>query len=246
LELFTAQPADLNEEGAFRMKLGIPEDKSLVCFVGRIGHEKNIDTLLHYWRKSAAGQRFHLLVIGDGPARVPLVSLAESLGVADSVSFIGRVEHEILPFYYKICKAYITASLTEAYSIAMLEAMATGLPVLQLCDELNREQIQEGVNGFIFESPEEMGVKLCSIADMPNDAYAVLRDSVAHSAFESSPINVTGHILEIYNSISTQNTKPGKHARRRAARARLKSMKKRTVTNAHTVAKFQNNRQKRN
>jgi 1,2-diacylglycerol 3-alpha-glucosyltransferase len=203
LELFTEQPAEAEAEVAFRQQHGIAAEKTLACFVGRIGHEKNIDTLLHYWKECGLHKdAFQLIIIGDGPAKEALAELADTLGIGGSVSFIGKVAHEKLPFYYKICKIYVTASLTEAYSISMLEAMATGLPVLQLNDELNREQIQEGVNGFIFESAGEMGEKLRAVSFMDDEEYTALRHSAACSALENSPDNVTERILEIYSSIA--------------------------------------------
>ena len=75
---------------------------------------------------------------------------AKKLNLLDRVRFTGRVEHDELPVYYAMSKLYLTSSLTEMNSISMLEAMAMGLPVLQRMDEINKDQITEGKNGYIF------------------------------------------------------------------------------------------------
>ena len=58
--------------------------------------------------------------------------------------------------YYAMSKLYLTSSLTEMNSISMLEAMAMGLPVLQRMDEVNKDQILEGKNGYIFFNENDM------------------------------------------------------------------------------------------
>jgi 1,2-diacylglycerol 3-alpha-glucosyltransferase len=199
LEMFSPAPPPPERERDFRAEYAVPASAMLVCFVGRLGHEKNVATLLSYWREAlSAEDDIYLLVIGDGPALPELRRQAERDNIADRVIFTGRVEHEELPFYYRICQAYITASLTDTDSISVLEGMATGLPVLQLYDELNQERVREGLNGFVFKTAAEMGEKLRALRLMPPAAYARLRQSVLQSTSEVKITNVAAHVLGVY------------------------------------------------
>ena len=88
-----------------------------------------------------------LMIVGDGPEKEPLEQLAKELKITDTVVFTGKVVHDELPPYIHTCDIYVTASLSDTNSISMLEGMAGGLPVLQLYDELNADQVKDGVNG---------------------------------------------------------------------------------------------------
>lgn len=212
LDLFTAESADAEEEALFRSKMGISASAMIACFVGRIGKEKNLHTLLDYWAQSVGkDEGFHLLIVGTGPALEALGEQARTLGIAERVTFAGRIEHGALPFYYKICKAYITASLTEVYSISMLEAMASGLPVLQLKDELNSDQIQEGKNGFFYKTDTEMKRLLYMVRDMDETAYLRLRNDTVHSARANGAVDVAKHVLGVYGQITPKRHRFGRN-----------------------------------
>lgn len=74
----------------------------------------------------------------------------------NQIKLLGRIEHNLLPPYYHACDLFTTASLSEMNSISMLEAMASGLYVVQRLDIYNREQISSGVNGEVYETVDEM------------------------------------------------------------------------------------------
>ena len=122
-----------------RESLGLSPEKQTYVFVGRLGTEKNVDTLLRYWKEAVKPEdNRSLLIVGEGPALEGLRTMAAELGIADDVTFAGKVEHENLPPYLAICSFYITASLSDTNSISMLEGFASGLPVLHLYDELKK------------------------------------------------------------------------------------------------------------
>lgn len=80
---------------------------------------------------------------------------AECLGLKESVVFTGKIPHENMREVYACCNLYATASKSEVNSVSMLEAMAIGLPVLHILDEENPGQVKEGVNRYVFRTPEE-------------------------------------------------------------------------------------------
>lgn len=144
-----------------RAALGIHDGDTAVCFVGRLGKEKSIDVLIDFFAAHFRGQgRFKLFIIGDGPERQNLEEQIRALGVGDQVRLLGRIEHNELPPYYHACDLFATASLSEMNSISMLEAMASGLYVVQRLDIYNQEQIVPGENGNVFTDAAGMAALL--------------------------------------------------------------------------------------
>lgn len=115
---------------------------------------------------AAADPSLYLMIIGEGPFRKELEALAQSYGLGGRIIFTGAVPHEQISPYYACCNAYATASLSEMYSISMLEAQASGLPVVQWLDPDNIDQIKVGVNGYLFETAEEFGRIIHQLADV--------------------------------------------------------------------------------
>lgn len=158
-----------------------------------------MDVLLNYWAETYRPEdNMKLFIIGEGPAKDDLMEQANSLNIKDSVVFAGKVMHPDLPPYYACCDCYVTASLSDTNSISMLEGMAMGLPVLQLYDELNKDQVVEGVNGFVFTDAESLHEKLLKIRDMPQAEMDSLRASVRESVKKSGAETLARHLLSIY------------------------------------------------
>lgn len=119
---------------AFRASHGIPPERPLALFVGRVAHEKNIGFLLDAFAR--AHQRCPealLLVTGEGPAMESLRQQATRLGLADSVRFLGYLDRaSALPDCYAAADLFVFASRTETQGLVLLEALAAGTPVVAL------------------------------------------------------------------------------------------------------------------
>ena len=182
LDVFNPQCVDKQKTQAIRKQYGVQHDDVLVCFCGRLGREKNVDTLLEYWAKTVKKEdKIKLMILGEGPCLEELKQLASTLGIAEMVSFTNRVEHTDLPDWYGACQLYVTASLSDTNSISMKEAMATGLPVVHIHDPLNEGQVINGVNGFIYQDAQEMYTILTAFRDMSAEQKQKLQISVINS-----------------------------------------------------------------
>ena len=109
--------------------------------------------------------------------------------------------HPDLPPYIHTCDIYVTASLSDTNSISMLEGMAGGLPVLQLYDELNADQVRDGVNGYMFRDAKEMGERLRQLRDMSPEELSALKASVIQSVKNSGAQNLANYIQTVYYGI---------------------------------------------
>ena len=156
LSAFMAENVSSEDVAAVRGQLGIQPGDTALCFVGRLGKEKSLDVLLDQFAQNFKGQEtYKLFIIGEGPEHEALHVQIERLGIQRQAHLLGKINHDLLPPYYQACDLFTTASLSEINSISMLEAMASGLYVLQRFDVYNKDQIATGVNGALYKTSEE-------------------------------------------------------------------------------------------
>jgi L-malate glycosyltransferase len=92
-------------------------------------------------------------IVGDGPLRGDLESLANSLGIGDHVDFLGF--HEDTELYYNRAKVFVLTSSAEGLSLAMLEAMACGLPAVVPAVGDLADVVLNGITGYLIENAEQ-------------------------------------------------------------------------------------------
>lgn len=141
-------PLNSKERVALRRQLGLMEGL-WACFAGRLVEEKGIDLLLRAW--AGVVQRepdAHLLIVGDGDERSHLEKLTEQLNLNRHVRFTGAVT-DTTP-YLQACDVYVQPSFTEGLPIAVLEAMACGLPILATAVGGVTDLIRDGQNGLVI------------------------------------------------------------------------------------------------
>jgi glycosyltransferase involved in cell wall biosynthesis len=111
-----------------RQRLGLHADDLIVGTVGHLRSEKNQERLLRAFAKLATTKPARLLLVGAGPLREHLGRLAVELGVAERVHFPGVIQQPV--DWYRALDLFALSSDTEQMPIALLEAMACGLPVV--------------------------------------------------------------------------------------------------------------------
>jgi 1,2-diacylglycerol 3-alpha-glucosyltransferase len=156
----TGLPAEsfIRGDGAkFRAQFGLPADRPLLLYVGRVAFEKNIDFLLRMFARLRSRRPDALFVIaGEGPALPSLNRLARDLGVAEHVRFIGYLDRNTdLPNCYAAGDAFVFASRTETQGLVLLEAMAQGTPVVSTAELGTRSVLTEGCGAFVVPEDEE-------------------------------------------------------------------------------------------
>jgi glycosyltransferase involved in cell wall biosynthesis len=129
------------------------QDEIVLISVGRLGAEKNWDTLLRAFAKAYPDHpTARLVLIGDGPARGDLEALASELGIAERVTFTGSLPFEEVPCHLKAADAFAFASVTETQGLVTIEAMAAGLPVVAVDASGTRDIVEHGKQGFLVEN----------------------------------------------------------------------------------------------
>ena len=121
-----------------------------VLFLGRLDFEKHIHNLLKAVAKLPASLGTQVEIVGDGGERKNLEQLARELGIEAQVKFLGHVSEEELPLAYERATVFAMPSIAELQSIATMEAMATGRPVVAADAMALPHLVHDGDNGYLF------------------------------------------------------------------------------------------------
>ena len=165
-----------------REKYALP-NKPVLLFVGRIDPEKHIDELLKAVAIALKIVDFCFVVVGKGVEKAALETLAEELRIKESVIFTGFVPNEELPFLYKLSHSFAIASTAELLSLATLQAIATGLPVVAVEAGALVELVQDKENGYLYKAGNinSLAQKISSIFEDEDSYRAMSQKSLAVS-----------------------------------------------------------------
>jgi glycosyltransferase involved in cell wall biosynthesis len=133
-----------------RRNYGFSPQDVVITYVSRIAPEKNVDYLAEALETLAARRpEVRVMMVGDGPSRLTLEQRIGSFA-----RFVGYRRGEDLADHYAASDIFAFASLTETFGNVVLEAMASGLPVVALRAGGVGETVQSGKTGLLVEPPE--------------------------------------------------------------------------------------------
>ncbi len=140
---------------AVRAELGIPQEAWVVGTVGRLAPEKN-QAMIVDSMASLLGERRHLVIVGDGPERDALRARIDAIGLGRYVHMTGaRSDVQRL---FAAFDAFTLSSLTEGLPLVMLEAMATGLPVVSTAVGGIPDLVEHGLTGLLVDVGDRPGL----------------------------------------------------------------------------------------
>ncbi len=197
LELFLEASSPLS-----RRDLGIPAEARLAIYTGRLSAEKNLATLLDQFAVAVdILPDLHLLLVGQGSAREDLHFQARKLGIDDHVHFYGSAGYQEMPAVLSTADFYVTASVSEVHPLAVIEAMATGLPIAASRSPGIVDSVEHGVSGFLAAAPET-GLGAAIVALAINPLLAEQMGEAARAASKRYDIHHTvDETLELYERL---------------------------------------------
>jgi glycosyltransferase involved in cell wall biosynthesis len=209
-----------SEKRSARINLSLPVDGTVVLSVGRLTAVKGIDLLIEAWALLPERIRADstLLVVGDGPARADLARLAQARNVCDSVRLVGA-RPEVLD-YYRAADIFVLPSRTEGLSNALLEAMASELPVVATAVGGAPDVVEHGVSGFLArcEDVDELKAGLLQLLSRPID-WATMGAQGRRRVLEYAALgNVADRLAEVYTALAAPETGFPTYKRSRFAR----------------------------
>lgn len=168
IRLDAFEPASDAARTALVRELGLPLGTRLIGAVGRLNWAKDPVSLVRAFRMVRERHPATALVwIGDGALRTEVEAAAKSEGVADRVILLG--DRSDVPRLLTGLDLYAMSSLTEGYSIALLEACAAGLPIVATDVGGNGEIVRDGVNGLLVPArdPQRLAQALIDLCGDP-------------------------------------------------------------------------------
>ncbi len=161
------------ERNVARKHLGIEHSGLLLLSVGNLIELKGHHLIIRMLKEFPEAQ---LVIVGSGPMREELEQLAASLGLAERVRFAGQQANESLKYWFSAADALILASSREGWANVLLEAMASGTPVVatrvngtpevvaapeagRLADQRNVEHLAKALRDLLANYPERSAVR---------------------------------------------------------------------------------------
>ncbi len=137
-----------------------PRDDDVVrlLFVGRLTYQKGVDVFLQALHELDGRIQFEAELVGDGGARSQLERMAEDFGLSDRVRFIGWCDRDDVAVHYQAADIFVLPSRDEGMPNVLLEAMASGLPVIATRVVGNKELVRDGHTGFLVPPEDPQGL----------------------------------------------------------------------------------------
>jgi glycosyltransferase involved in cell wall biosynthesis len=154
-----------------------PRTENVIVFVGRITGEKQLDKLVRAFARLDPTLDAKLVLVGHGEEEGRLRHLAVQLGVSDRVTITGYVSDEELRRILTRATVFAMPSIAELQSIATLEAMASGLPIVAANAMALPHLVHDGENGFLFEPGDidDLAGRLSDVLTMPEESLQKLK-----------------------------------------------------------------------
>lgn len=203
----TGLPADRFQAGdaqRFRALAGLPPQRPLVTYVGRVAHEKNIEFLVRAFAHVRRAVPQALLVIaGEGPAQEPLRRVVAQLGLAADVCFVGYLDRSTtLLDCYAAATVFVFASRTETQGLVLLEALAQGTPVVSTAELGTRSILVPACGALIAEERTEPFAAAVVRVLLDPDLRAALSEQARTYARGWSSAAMAGQLREFYQAVA--------------------------------------------
>ncbi|HEC92857.1 MAG TPA: glycosyltransferase family 4 protein [Candidatus Atribacteria bacterium] len=191
-----------------KKRYNLKENDKIILYVGRIAQEKSIDKIIEALAiiKKKGSNNVKLLIVGEGPALDELRQLVRSLQIEEEVIFTGVVSNKEIRHYYKIAYLFAIASTSETFGIVIIEALASGIPVLAVRAPGAVDILTDGLDGLLVDDDvEKFANALDKIIREPE-----LRERLSQGALKTSErysidivsermLNLYREVMEIKN-----------------------------------------------
>lgn len=152
LNHFTTVSSSPNEKKQLCQKYDLDPNRPIILHVGRLDVDKNVEKVIAAATKVMQVSDAQLLVVGDGECKQSLQKQAKHLGIWENCHFPGFISaNGDLPGIYRLADIFVTASEIETQGLVLLEALASGLPVVAVDATCIPELVKDNVNGFLVK-----------------------------------------------------------------------------------------------
>ncbi|MFI3284406.1 MAG: RecX family transcriptional regulator [Erysipelotrichaceae bacterium] len=206
LEKFTPNKTSDEEILSIRQECNVDKEYAMV-FIGRIAKEKSIDLVIDAFKHiKERNLSCKLIIVGGGPDEDTLKQQVKELDIEDYVYFAGKKPNQIIEKYYHAFNMFVSASLTETQGMTFIEALVAGLPVFARPDDVLKDLIKDGYNGYYFNDSSELADKIENYIQLDSQQKKLIKEN----GFESSKVYDAKffyqRVIEVYeNAVSLYN-----------------------------------------
>ena len=199
-ELFSPMDRDL-----VRQTLGL-QDTNIILYVGRIEPLKGVDILLRAVSQLDRARPVRTIIIGgdleNDSEIMRLKALTVDLGISQVVSFMGRLEQQVLPSYYNAADICVVPSYYESFGLVALEAMSCGTPVIASRVGGLPTFVKDSLTGYLipWHCPEPFADVLEILLDS-DGMREVMGGAAREAALGMGWPNVVDQLLSLYNKL---------------------------------------------
>ena len=166
-----------------RRAWGLPTDRVIVLFVGKLFEKKQPAAMLHLASRPELASKVHIVIAGSGLQESQLQGEARRLGLSN-ITWLGFVNQSRLPELYAMGDIYVIPSLWETWRFVLSEAMAAGAaPVASADVSATRDLIRDGETGYTF-APRDWDALTRHVARLVDDPD--LRTKIGQGAYDRS------------------------------------------------------------
>ncbi|MBD1848790.1 glycosyltransferase [Leptolyngbya sp. FACHB-711] len=207
-----------------RLTLGLPPDEALILQLGRMVPRKGVDNVIRAFAQLQKKQlqkaqlqqeqpvAARLIIVG-GEAETPdpqltpeigrLNTIAQELGVATRISFVGRRGREVLKYYYSAADVFVTTPWYEPFGITPIEAMACGTPVIGANVGGVKFTVKDGETGYLVppNEPEALADRLQHLLGNPQLRNLFGRQAIRRSQEHFTWQKVTSAVAALYEEV---------------------------------------------
>lgn len=176
-----------------------PRDANRLVFVGRLTTEKHLDVVLRAIARLDPALDVTFDVVGNGDQRKALEQLTAELGLADRVRFHGHTDDAQLRAFLTHASAFVIASIAELQSIATMEAMASGLPIVAADAVALPHLVHDGENGYLFP-PGDVAALAARLTDVLTQSPEE-RLRMQQASLEGVRIHDIGRTLDTFEAL---------------------------------------------
>jgi 1,2-diacylglycerol 3-alpha-glucosyltransferase len=188
-----------------REQYGVPAGAPLIVSLGRLAPEKNLGVLLDAFAQARKRRpELQLLMVGDGPSKQALQAQA-----GENVQFAGGVPYTRVPELLAAADVFATASSSEVLPMSMIEALASGAPLVAARSPAALDLIRPGENGLLSAaSPEALSAAL--LEALKPDRLPLLRAGALASAQQYDVRARSAQLAGIYQTLIDAPWLPGR------------------------------------
>lgn len=189
------QPASPSERAEARRRLNVPDSKPVALFVGRLMEKKGAAIFLELSRRM---EDYHFLVVGDGVIRPHS---------ADNLTWIPYVEPQQMETVYRAADAFLLPSYSEGFPFSVIEAMASGVPVIVPAGDAYTELLERESAGIVTDrAPEALHQALTRLKESPDSAKCMIERARALVAERWSLDTMCNRYLDLIEELIAESS----------------------------------------